>query len=67
MNEKKVMKQLQGILLACLGSEQLVEKWWESPNRAFQQKTPREMWEGDDKERNTVKDYILSQASGDYL
>jgi hypothetical protein len=51
------------ILYALLGSQELVQKWWSSPNRAFGEMTPNEMW---DRDRDRVKNYLLAQLSGDY-
>jgi hypothetical protein len=52
------------ILYALLGSEELVQKWWESPNRAFDEMTPNEMLNRDE---TRVKNYLLAQLSGEYL
>ena len=52
------------ILYALLGSEELVQKWWESPNRAFDEMTPNEMLNRD---KTRVKNYLLAQLSGEYL
>lgn len=34
-------------LKAMLGSEQLVEQWWDSPNLAFDNQTPQQIFEQD--------------------
>lgn len=47
------------MLLALLGSQELVIRWWDSPNKAFDMKTPNELWESGEKE--TVKDYLIRQ------
>jgi hypothetical protein len=52
------------ILYALLGSEELVQKWWESPNKAFDEMTPNEMLNRD---KTRVKNYLLAQLSGEYL
>ena len=52
------------ILYALLGSEELVQKWWASPNRAFGDISPIEMW---DRDKDRVKKYLLAQLSGEYL
>jgi hypothetical protein len=57
-------EQFNRILYALLGSEELVQKWWESPNRAFDEMTPNEMWNRD---KDRVKKYLLAQLSGEYL
>ena len=51
------------ILHALLGSNELVQKWWSSPNRAFDDITPIEMW---DRDKDRVKNYLLAQLNGDY-
>lgn len=51
------------ILHALLGSDELVQKWWESPNKAFDDITPSEMWNRD---KDRVKNYLLAQLNGDY-
>ena len=51
------------ILHALLGSNELVQKWWSSPNKAFDDMTPIEMW---DRDKDRVKNYLLAQLSGDY-
>ncbi len=52
------------ILYALLGSNELVQKWWASPNRAFGDISPIEMW---DRDKDRVKKYLLAQLSGEYL
>jgi hypothetical protein len=52
------------ILYALLGSNELVQKWWASPNRAFDEMTPIEMLNRDEAR---VKNYLLAQLSGEYL
>ena len=51
------------ILYALLGSNELVQKWWSSPNKAFDDMTPIEMW---DRDKDRVKNYLLAQLNGDY-
>jgi hypothetical protein len=51
------------ILLAVLGSKELIHKWWASPNRSFGNVTPIEMW---DRDQDRVKKYLLAQLSGEY-
>jgi len=52
------------ILYSLLGSQELVQKWWASPNRAFGDISPIEMW---DRDKDRVKKYLLAQLSGEYL
>ena len=51
------------ILHALLGSDELVQKWWSSPNKVFDDITPIEMW---DRDKDRVKNYLLAQLNGDY-
>jgi hypothetical protein len=51
------------ILYALLGSNELVQKWWSSSNKAFDEMTPIEMW---DRDEARVKKYLLAQLSGEY-
>jgi hypothetical protein len=57
-------EQYNRILYALLGSDELVKKWWVSPNRAFGDISPIEMWNRD---KDRVKKYLLAQLSGEYL
>ena len=43
-------------LKAMLGSDDLVNKWWHSPNKAFSNKKPNEVWEYDPK---AVASYVI--------
>ena len=58
-----VPEKYDRILYALLGSQELVQKWWASPNRAFNEITPIEMW---DRDKDRVKNYLLAQLNGDY-
>jgi hypothetical protein len=51
------------ILHALLGSQELVQKWWASPNKEFDEMTPIEMLNRD---KDRVKNYLLAQLSGEY-
>jgi hypothetical protein len=48
------------LLMALLGKEALVERWWVSKNKAFDMKTPLEMYAED---VNRVDQYIKGQFS----
>ena len=50
-------------LKSMLGSQELVDKWYESPNRAFGMQTPLQMLESGDEPRKTVYKYILAQLN----
>jgi hypothetical protein len=50
--------RLNNLLKALLGSDELVAKWWDSPNKAFREFTPQEMF---DEAPSIVINYILNQ------
>lgn len=59
MNKERIDRdRANRLLMALLGSEELVLKWWLSPNRAFDYKTPQQQEELDPR---IVANYILSQ------
>ena len=52
------------ILYSLLGSDELVQKWWSSSNKAFDDISPIEMW---DRDKDRVEKYLLALLSGEYL
>lgn len=52
--------RLNRMLMSLLGSDQLVQKWWISPNRAFDHQTPKQVF---DTNPNRVVQYIHDQFS----
>ncbi len=54
---------LNEILLQLLGSRELVERWWSSPNKAFDGEIPDDLLHSN--RHQEVVNYILAQA-GDY-
>lgn len=49
--------------MSLLGSDELVNKWWISPNKHWDMRTPEEVFEED---TNSVIDYLAGQLNGDY-
>lgn len=49
---------LDEMLLGLLGSPQLVKRWWQSPNLAFDLQTPDQVWSNDP---DQVRQYIYNQ------
>jgi hypothetical protein len=49
------------LLVAMLGSEELVTKWWVSPNKAFENQTPESVFQADPYK---VYSYIGAHAYG---
>ena len=50
---------MNSVLLVLLGSRSLVQKWWKSPNLAFNGKTPVSMWKGTTADKLMVKSYLI--------
>lgn len=49
-------KRSQLLLLALLGNKNLCEQWWNSPNKAFDLQTPKQVW---DTEPEKVYGYLM--------
>jgi len=59
-------KKFNSLLLALLGSQDLVDHWWKSKNKAFDMQTPEDFWNISEENQKSVVKYILSFANGDY-
>jgi|LakMenEpi13Jul12_1017406.scaffolds.fasta_scaffold31631_1 hypothetical protein len=57
-------QSLNEILLQVLGSREMVETWWATPNKAFDMEIPDDLIHSNRK--NEVIKYILAQVSGEY-
>lgn len=60
----EMKSKYDGLLMALLGKEALVERWWVSKNKAFDMKTPLEMYAED---ANRVDQYLKNQLNGSYF
>lgn len=58
-------EKLNKMLKALLGSDELVQRWWNSPNRAFDGETPDDLW-NTSSGRKRVYTYILDQFEPSY-
>lgn len=47
-------------LYALLGRVELVNSWWITKNKAFDNKTPNEVYQLSEEGRNRVHDYVMS-------
>jgi hypothetical protein len=54
-----VRSQLNTILFALIGRWELVNDWWHSSNKAFDGKTPNEVYWSGEEGRVAVADYII--------
>lgn len=57
--------KLNKMLFGLLGSDQLVSQWWNSPNKAFDLKTPNELWATDEGKKRVIE-YIYQQFDPGY-
>jgi len=58
--QDKMFYNANQILLALLGSEDIVDQWWNSNNKAFDYEIPADLWHTS-KGRNKVYNYLLDQ------
>ena len=66
MRKREIMKWMQegsnptanSMLMAMLGSDALVDKWWVSPNKAFDNKCPVDV------DQQKVVDYLMWHSFG---
>ena len=63
MNKNQLKQLCDGFLQGLMGSDH-AEIWWDTPNLAFDGKTPAWVW--DNGNPNDVFFYLNSHASGDY-
>ena len=58
MNEH-IAKQRSNALVIAMVGEELSDKWWSSPNKAFDMRTPAGMWI---KDYERVYEYLMHYA-----
>jgi hypothetical protein len=56
----RIKDKINVYLMAMLGSQELVTRWWVSPNKAFDMMTPLEMF---DRNSNVVYTYVCNFLS----
>lgn len=56
----RIKNKINVYLLAMLGSQELVTRWWCSPNKAFDTMTPLEMF---DRHAEVVYNYVTTFLS----
>jgi hypothetical protein len=59
-------ERINWLLLGALGDKELVYKWWQSRNTAFDHATPEQIWETDPER---VCNYVIKAVNpgGDYF
>lgn len=60
MKEQYKVEHIDAMLFALLGSHELVKKWWLSPNKYFDMRTPKEVWDCDQGGDKEVFTYVMS-------
>lgn len=58
-----MIPRLNLMLLSLLGSHEMVNRWWVSKNKAFDNESPSDMLE---KDPQRVINYVKGQLNGDY-
>ena len=66
MNDKTMLRKsrVDMHLCAMLGSYELVDKWWNSPNRAFAMSTPDQIWQTGEDGQKEVAAYVYNHSLG---
>lgn len=59
MKQIYVKSQLNRILFGLLGDMQLVDQWWHSGNKAFDDKTPNEIYYSGEQGKRDIASYII--------
>lgn len=55
----EIAKQRSDALLVAMVGKQMVDDWWNSPNMAFDMRSPVDVWKDD---YNLVYDYLIHHA-----
>lgn len=58
--QSKLKLENDTLLFAMLGSRELVEKWWHSPNKGFDNAHPADV------DPKRVQEYLISKAYGEW-
>jgi hypothetical protein len=61
-----VKVNLNKYLYTLLGRQELIDSWWHSPNKAFENKTPDEVYQSGEEGREKVAKYILGFIGAGY-
>lgn len=64
MTDLMTKNRLDLLLFLLLGSTDLVQQWWVSPNKAFDDRMPKDVYYQDPNGRQEVSDYISAFAMG---
>jgi hypothetical protein len=64
MKEPIIKSDINRYLQSMLGRTELVDGWWYSPNKAFDGKTPDEVYQTGADGRKRVYEYVISCSDG---
>ena len=62
--DEYTLSNVDKMLFGLVGSYEMVDKWWESENKAFDMRTPREVWNNDQDGPERVYSYVGSFCYG---
>ena len=63
MISEYVAKQRAQVLLTAMLGSKLVDAWWNSPNKAFDEQTPYNVWQND---YAKVYNYLMHYTEGNW-
>jgi hypothetical protein len=55
-------QEVNAILLALLGSEELVQRWWVGDNVAFEFRPPQQLWDESYDGQQEVANYVFTHG-----
>jgi len=58
----KLRQQVNRVLLALLGNEDLVQRWWTGPNFHFKLRCPQEVWDESEEGQEEVANYVFTHG-----
>lgn len=58
----KLRQQVNAILRALLGSDELVQRWWIGENLHFNLKCPQEVWDSSEEGQQEVANYVFTHG-----
>lgn len=59
MSDVFVKTDLDKLLYGLLRRTDLIEQWWDTPNAAFNNRSPIQTYQSGDEGRRQIRDYIL--------
>ena len=59
---KNMKTVLNSVILKFVGGDRiLAERWWKSPNKVFNGKTPISVWKSDSCSKRNLRNYVLAE------